>query len=216
MDEPDRVARQLLESAASLANAVNARAIFVSITGLPDLDAVPPRTILIARTDEDRVAAERLADTAHGRIDVPDVELDRMGQVKLAAIIGLSDGVIDLGDDVIFLSGPHGALIDTIVATKLGAEYGIFDTDEPSEMARSIQRAVFHQFMASDRDFIEGQNATGRSQQQADNCITAGNHRFLRVQFFLERQRNDQRHQQQRKENRHTDRRTVTGCDTGK
>ena len=60
--------------------------------------------------------------------------LDRFGQVKLAAIIALSNRVIDLGDTAIFLTGPFRALIDSMVVMTIGAEYEIFDTTEQTSI----------------------------------------------------------------------------------
>ena len=107
MDDPSRVARLLLESATTLATACSARAIIVSVDALPEVESVPPRTILVGRSPEDEKAIKRLADSAYGTILVPNVELDRMGQVKLAAIIALSNRLLDLGDAAIFLVGQY-------------------------------------------------------------------------------------------------------------
>ena len=60
MDDPSRVARLLLELATTLARASGARAIVVSVDALPDVEVVPPRTILVGRSDEDRREIARL------------------------------------------------------------------------------------------------------------------------------------------------------------
>ncbi|MHC4908722.1 MAG: DNA integrity scanning protein DisA nucleotide-binding domain protein [Planctomycetota bacterium] len=146
MDDPSRVARLLLESATTLANATNARAILVAIDALPDLDAVPKRVILVARNDEEHEQAAALAGDAR-TIVVPNVELDRLGQVKLAAIIALSRRKIDLNDDVIFLAGPFRSLIDTLVAMTMGAEYELFDTTNQPGIDEHIKRAVFYRVL---------------------------------------------------------------------
>ena len=53
-----------------------------------------------------------------------------MGQVKLAAIIALSNRLIDLNDSVVFLTGPFRAMIDSLVVMTIGSEYELFDTTE--------------------------------------------------------------------------------------
>ena len=80
-------------------------------------------------------------------ISVPSVELDRLGQVKLAAIIALSRRMIDLRDDVIFLAGPFRSLIDTLVVMTMGAEYELFDTTEQPGIDEHIKRAVFYRVL---------------------------------------------------------------------
>ncbi|MHC4428512.1 MAG: hypothetical protein ACYS0D_07895, partial [Planctomycetota bacterium] len=104
MDEPARVSRLLLETATTLAQTCDARAIVIYVDALPDLDAVPPRTVLVTRNDQDLQHVDRFAGSNPLTISVPNVTLDRLGQVKLAAIVALSNRIIDLGDTVIFLT----------------------------------------------------------------------------------------------------------------
>ena len=149
MSDTASVPRLLLESATTLARSTNARAIVIYIDALPDLDAVPPRTILVSRNDEeDRPRIEKLSQSGPKTISVPNVVLDRFGQVKLAAIIALSNRVIDLGDTVIFLAGPFRSLIDTAVVMSIGAEYELFDTTEQPSIDEHIKRAVFHRVLS--------------------------------------------------------------------
>ena len=149
MSDTASVPRLLLESATTLARSTNARAIVIYIDALPDLDAVPPRTILVSRSnEEDERRIERFQQSGTATISVPNVMLDRFGQVKLAAIIALSNRVIDLGDTVIFLTGPFRALIDTAVVMSIGAEYELFDTTEQPSIDEHIKRAVFHRVLS--------------------------------------------------------------------
>ncbi len=148
MSDAERVSRLLLESAVTLAQSSNARAIVVYVGALPDLDAVPARTILIARDDSEVTLAGKFPESHPTVIRVPNVTLDRFGQVKLAAIIALSNRIIDLGDTVIFLTGPFRALIDSVVVMSIGAEYELFDTTEQPSIDEHIKRAVFHRVLS--------------------------------------------------------------------
>lgn len=147
MSDAARVSRLLLESATTLARSTNARAIVVYVDALPDLEAVPPRTILVSRDEEDRRRIERLDKSNPAAINVPNVTLDRFGQVKLAAIVALSNRIIDLGDTVVFLTGPFRSLIDSTVVMSIGAEYELFDTTEQPSIDEHIKRAVFHRVL---------------------------------------------------------------------
>jgi len=142
------VSHLLLESAAALAISTNARAIVIYSDALPELDAVPPRTILIARDEAEGRRAARFADSGARTLQVPKVTLDRFGQVKLAAIVALSSRMIDLGDTVVFLTGPYQALLDSLVVMTLGAEYELFDTTEQPSIEEHIKRAVFHRVLS--------------------------------------------------------------------
>ena len=148
MSDPERVSRLLLESAATLAQSSNARAIVVYVGALPVLDAVPARTILVARDDAEETLAGKFPEPHPTVIRVPNVTLARFGQVKLAAIIALSNRIIDLGDTVIFLTGPFRSLIDSVVVMSIGVEYELFDTTEQPSIDEHIKRAVFHRVLA--------------------------------------------------------------------
>ncbi len=148
MLEAARVSHLLLESATILAQSTSARAIVVYVDALPDVEAVPPRTILVARDTEDQRRIEKLGLSHPTTINVPDVTLDRFGQVKLSAIVALSNRVIDLGDAVIFLTGPFRSLIDSMVVMSIGAEYELFDTTEQPSIDEHIKRAVFHRVLS--------------------------------------------------------------------
>jgi hypothetical protein len=82
----------------------------------------------VTRDSLERDRIEKLRPSAQAVIEVPNVELDRLGQVKLAAIIALSNRVINLNDSAVFLTGPYRSIIDSIVVMSLGAEYELFDT----------------------------------------------------------------------------------------
>jgi len=148
MSDAARVSKLLLESATTLAQSSNARAIVVYADALPDLKAVPPRTILVARDEHDLKLTDKFAESSPTTITVPNVTLDRFGQVKLAAIIALSNRIIDLGDTVIFLTGPFRSLIDSVVVMSIGAEYELFDTTEQPHIDEHIKRAVFHRALS--------------------------------------------------------------------
>lgn len=147
MQDPAKVSRLLIESAAALAQATHARAIIVAVDGLPDVDAVPPRTVLVTREPADRERAARLEVDEKRVIEVPNVELDRLGQVKLSAIIALSSRIIGLHDHVVFLTGPFRSLIDSIVVMPIGAEYELLDTTKQPAIDEHIKRAVFYRVL---------------------------------------------------------------------
>ena len=152
MSDAERVSRLLLESAVTLAQSSNARAIVVYVGALPVLDAVPARTILVARDDAEETLAGKFPEPHPTVIRVPNVTLARFGQVKLAAIIALSNRIIDLGDTVIFLTGPFRSLIDSVVVMSIGVEYELFDTTEQPSIDEHIKRAVFHRVLSLSLD----------------------------------------------------------------
>ncbi|MCH6552406.1 MAG: DNA integrity scanning protein DisA nucleotide-binding domain protein, partial [Planctomycetes bacterium] len=175
MDDPARVSRLLLESATMLAQTGNARAIVVYVDALPELEAVPPRTILVVRDKQDLQRTEKLAESNSTTITVPNVTLDRFGQVKLAAIIALSNRIIDLGDTVVFLTGPYRSLIDSVVVMNIGAEYELFDTTDQPSIDEHIKRAVFHRVLSLALDL--GQH--GREGNRVGALLVVGDARHV-------------------------------------
>lgn len=147
MVDPSKLAKLLLESASAVASSCNARAIFVAADALPDIESLPKRTVLVTRDSLERDRIEKLTPSAQAVIEVPNVELDRLGQVKLAAIIALSQRVIDLNDSGVFLTGPYRSIIDSIVVMSLGSEYELFDSTDQPDIDEHIKRAVFHRVL---------------------------------------------------------------------
>lgn len=173
MDDPVRRSRLLLQSAANLADASSARAIMVAIDALPDeIETLPERAVLIARDEGDRRLIRRYGIEPAAIIEVPDVELDRLGQVKLAAIIALSNRILDLGETVIFLTGPFRSIIDTLVVMSIGSEYELFDTTEQPTIDEHIKRAVFHRVLTLALEL--GQH--GREGRRVGTILVAGDH----------------------------------------
>ncbi len=178
MSEPTRVSQLLLESAATLAQVSNARAIVACIDALPELDAVPPKMVLVAREEHDLERIKKLAGSNPITLRVPNVTLNRFGQVKLAAIIALSNRIIDLGDTVIFLTGPFRSLIDSVVVLTIGSEYELFDTTEQPSIDEHIKRAVFHRVLGLALDL--GQH--GREGRRVGALLVVGDVKNVRTQ----------------------------------
>ncbi len=148
MHDAAQLARLLMEAATSVAQSTGARAILTAVDAIPEVDAVPPRTILIVRDGHDHDRAEALAGSALGMIEVPNVELNRIGQVKLAAIMAVSHRMIELTDSAVFLAGPYRALVDSLVVMAIGSEYEMFDSTDQPEIDEHIRRAVFHRVLS--------------------------------------------------------------------
>jgi len=178
MDDPTRAARLLLESAATLAKACAARAIVVAVDALPEIEAVPPKTILVVRDEEDKRRVSTFESSTPLSFQVPNVELDRMGQVKLAAIIAVSTRMVDLNDTVIFLAGPFRSILDALVVTTIDSEYELFDATEQPDIDEQIKRAVFHRVLTLALKI--GQH--GREGRKVGAILVVGDHKRVTEQ----------------------------------
>lgn len=153
--DPERRARLLLESAAGIVHGLPARAIVVSAEALPPLASLPGDTILLVpdavsrpRSDDDDdgeepaiATAERLGGSARAIVPVPPVRLSRLGQARLAAMMALSAGALSVGDEAVFLAGPHRRPIDALFVLQLGEEYRL--AEDGPEGGTDVSRAVF-------------------------------------------------------------------------
>ncbi|MDP6478917.1 MAG: diadenylate cyclase [Phycisphaerales bacterium] len=143
MAEPGLVANLLIESAAGIARSAGAKAIVVSADALPEGCEPPEGTLLLTRRPEDERRMEELGVAAERVLLIPQVELDRMGQVKLAALVAISRRLVDFTDTVVFLTGPFRGLIDSLIVLHIGSEYELLHATEQPTIAEHIKRTVF-------------------------------------------------------------------------
>jgi len=141
--EPGLVANLLIESAAGIARSTGAMAIIVSADALPEGCEPPEGTLLLTRRPDDERRVKELGVAKEKVLQVPQVELDRMGQVKLAALVAISRRLIDFEDTVVFLTGPYRGLIDSLVVLHIGSEYELLHATEQPTISEHIKRTVF-------------------------------------------------------------------------
>ncbi len=143
MPEPGLIANLLLESAAGIARSVGAKSIVVSADALPEGCEPPEGSLLLTRRPEDKRRIQELGIADNCVLEIPAVDLDRMGQVKLAALVGVSRRLLDLSDTVVFLTGPFRGLIDSLVVLHLGSEYELLHATDQPTIDEHIKRTVF-------------------------------------------------------------------------
>jgi diadenylate cyclase len=140
-----------LKHAAELAKSIEARAILVYGDVFTDAavwcrfvdgaGAIP--VILATRKGE----AEGLSDTSRV-IRVPGIRLTRMGQVKVAVLLGLSQGLFQRGDCLVCLSGIAGSgVVDTMVIMGVGEGFEMFAATGTTEVAEHVNPEVFERVL---------------------------------------------------------------------
>ncbi len=103
------------------------------------------KTVIVTR---DPGAFEDTASDWVRTITVPSVDLTRMGQVKMAILLGMSRGVLDQGDKLICLSGiPRSDDMDTILFTEVGEEFEMFSTSDGEELRQYGNPEVFEKVL---------------------------------------------------------------------
>ncbi len=138
-----RITRSLLKHVSDIAGSCRASAVFVYADALQGGPIEFPADFqgkvycVTSRPDEEAGQVR-----GHSRLlRVPDVPLTRAAQVKMAAFLALSRGLVRQGDTVMFLSGASGSgTLDTLMVLQLGREFEMFAPGgEDEEEAVSVR-----------------------------------------------------------------------------
>ncbi len=84
-------------------------------------------------------------------VRVPKVQLDRIGQVKIAIFMALARGLIKKGDTIVCLAGLAGTgTLDTVIVTQVGREYELFSTsgDKTDNVSSDIKPEVIERVVS--------------------------------------------------------------------
>jgi DNA integrity scanning protein DisA with diadenylate cyclase activity len=75
---------------------------------------------------------------------LPPIPLTRMALIKLAVVIGLSEGHVTTGDKIVCLSGiPAFGTLDCIVVLDIGREHELLTSNHIAHIAQHIPSEVF-------------------------------------------------------------------------
>lgn len=140
------VNKMMLSVALDIASRVSANAIFVYADVLKDFK-IPKellkntKLVYITRSNENYSEALRITKNV---ILLPDIELTRIGQIKIALVRGLSAGIIKRDDKVVCTSGSHklGSL-DSILLLEVDKEHEIFALTDAMGLGESVRHEVF-------------------------------------------------------------------------
>jgi diadenylate cyclase len=147
------ITKELLAFALEMARKVEARSVLVYADVFSDLkeiedylDGAGDRQIVLLARDHEH--AEELRKTTPDVIQVPQMNLSRMGQVKIAVLLGLSRRQFHRGDRLICLTGISGKKkIDTLVFLEVGEEYEMFAAGPLDGISLHIFPEVFERVL---------------------------------------------------------------------
>lgn len=142
------VNKTMIESAIKLAREVKAGCVLVCVDVKSELADLPEDAktsvpfILVMREDED--IPEKLEKYAK-KLDVPNVNLTRVGIIKIAIAKGIVSGLFKKGDKIVCLSGvPKFGYADSIFFIDVGREFEILTSDFINDVVESVQPEVFN------------------------------------------------------------------------
>ena len=96
-----------------------------------------PEIILVARGEQ---AYEKAQQVSKKVVRVPAVNLTRIGQIKIAAMLSFSNRYIAPGDRFVYLTGLEKGKLDTIMVMEVGREYEMFQTVDQPPLTEHIRR----------------------------------------------------------------------------
>ena len=142
------VNKTMIETAIKLAKGVKAGCVLVCVdvrgelSELSEEERKSVRFVLVLGESEE--LPEKLLPAAK-KLDIPDVNLTRVGKIKIAIAKGIVSGLFKKGDKVVCLSGvPKFGYADSIFFIDVGREFGILTSDDISDVVEAVRPEVFN------------------------------------------------------------------------
>lgn len=180
MNAPDsapnevQLTEALLRHATALADECGAAAVMVYADALPAGEWEPPSAsrdplLLVVRTEKELQAA---AERGLRCVRVPGVRLTRMGQVKVAVLLALSQGLLHAGDRIVCAIGvAEAGTLDMLFVTEVDRELETFLT--PSEEGGAAPR-LEPQVLSRILEIAVALGAEGREGRQVGTLFVVG------------------------------------------
>lgn len=167
----------MIDAAAAIAKGIKAKAILLYIDFLNDIEAVAARfkrgakLILIARDKKDQLRGENIPNTT--LLSVPDLDLTRMAQIKMATLMAFSQRLLSPNDSFVFLVGVRGQQLDTLVTMTVGKEFEMFQTVDQPKLTEHVKRVVFQEVLTIALELAQ----QGREGRSVGALFVVGDHR---------------------------------------
>lgn len=148
----ERITRSVMAAVGQVASDAGATAVFVYADALAD-QRLPlpktfrPRVFLVTKTPQQDEGQEH---ERRQTIRVPNVPLSRLGQIKVAVLLGLSRRLIGPDDVLVCLTGaPGSGTLDTLLVMRVGDEFGhLLDSKGGVGLSRDIRPEVLERVVS--------------------------------------------------------------------
>jgi hypothetical protein len=145
--------RSLVRHAHAVAREVGARVILLSADVVEEdadlvslIQDVDFRVILVSRRPEFRPPPEW--QDLCSLVRLPDIAMTRAGQIKIATLIASVEGLVHVGDRVLWLTGLDGSgTVDMLMVLDLGVEVEMFGTTAAEPLPPDVRPAVFERLL---------------------------------------------------------------------
>ncbi len=140
--------KTMIEHAVSIAHDIKANALLVCVDVMSDTSLIADDIkkdisfIIVSREDEE--ISEEMKKNAQV-LYIPNVNLTRVGKIKIAIAKGIVLGILKRGDKVVCLSGvPKFGYTDSIFVLDVGKEFEILTSDFMSDVLENVRPEVFN------------------------------------------------------------------------
>jgi diadenylate cyclase len=144
--------KAMLKSAVGIAKSTKAKFLFLFIDSL-DEKVLPENLpkgcdfVLVTQKIEGELA--ELDSLGKKIIDVPNLNLGRLGLIKLSTAFALSQHMVENGDRIVFLCGsPEQLLLDTILFLEIGKETELITSKNIAGISESVKPEVFEHLLS--------------------------------------------------------------------
>jgi DNA integrity scanning protein DisA with diadenylate cyclase activity len=145
-----RFSLMLFRTAVAIARKAGAKALFVygdiplSFDGVK-VDKSSFKVILVSSRREVVARAPRLFDHS---IQLPDIPMDRMGQIKMSVVMAVSGKMIKPRNRIVFLAGtPKLGVLDSIVVIDVAKEFSLLASPQMLDFASEVDHTIFDQLV---------------------------------------------------------------------
>lgn len=140
--------KTMIDHAVKIAHEIKANALLVCVDVINDLTVITEEIkkeigfIIVAREDEK--ISEEMKKNAQ-ILYVPNVNLTRVGRIKIAIAKGIVLGILKRGDEVVCLSGvPRFGYADSIFVIDVGKEFEILTSAFINDVIENVRPEVFN------------------------------------------------------------------------
>ncbi len=143
----DALNKPIMEFACKIAQEIEAKAILLYTDLSSDLPMAEDNktcfdTILVTRGDAEVPKKFRNSGKV---LNIPDVNLTRVGQIKIAITKGIATGLFKSGDKLVCLTGiPKFGYVDSIMIIDVGKEFEIFTSEKITDIIENVYPEVFN------------------------------------------------------------------------
>ena len=168
------IQKAILDFGCRIAQEVEARALLMyadAASELPLCEETLPGFDLILVTKDEHVP-ERF-EGACITLNVPNVNLTRVGQIKIAITKGIAMGLFKKGDKVVCLSGvPRFGYVDSIFVIDVGREFEILTSEHLVNLTEKVHPEVFGAILNLSIELA----AQGREGRKVGTSFIIGDH----------------------------------------